>query len=86
MRGTRQYTDALIMGELDRTRAAWPQIRDEILRRIKDGTYPSGSKVPSVIQVATEFGVANSTAQRAMDAVRAEGLTRSEKGIGTFVL
>jgi DNA-binding GntR family transcriptional regulator len=46
----------------------------------------AGSKVPSVIQVATEFGVANSTAQRAMDAVRAEGLARSEKGIGTFVL
>ncbi|MFF0789083.1 GntR family transcriptional regulator [Streptomyces spiralis] len=72
--------------ELDRTRAAWPQIRDVILRRIKDGTYPPGSKVPSVVQVATEFGVANSTAQRAMDAVKAEGLTRSEKGIGTFVL
>ncbi|WP_324783081.1 winged helix-turn-helix domain-containing protein [Streptomyces sp. H51] len=72
--------------ELDRTRAAWPQIRDVILGRIKDGTYPPGSKVPSVIQVATEFGVANSTAQRAMDAVRAQGLTRSEKGIGTFVL
>nr|WP_112470186.1 winged helix-turn-helix domain-containing protein [Streptomyces triticisoli] len=72
--------------DLDRTRAAWPQIRDVILQRIKDGTYPPGSKVPSVIQVATEFGVANSTAQRAMDAVKAQGLTRSEKGIGTFVL
>ncbi|WP_332872001.1 GntR family transcriptional regulator [Streptomyces triticisoli] len=85
MRGIRQCTDALIM-DLDRTRAAWPQIRDVILQRIKDGTYPPGSKVPSVIQVATEFGVANSTAQRAMDAVKAQGLTRSEKGIGTFVL
>ena len=85
MRGIRQYTEARIM-ELDRTRAAWPQIRDVILSRIKDGTYPRGSKVPSVIQVATEFGVANSTAQRAMDAVRAQGITRSEKGIGTFVL
>ncbi|MDN5385012.1 GntR family transcriptional regulator [Streptomyces sp. LB8] len=72
--------------KLDRTRAAWPQIRDEILRRIREGEYPPGSKVPSVVQVATEFGVANSTAQRAMDAVKAEGLTRSERGIGTFVL
>lgn len=85
MRGVRQHTDALIM-KLDRTRAAWPQIRDEILRRIREGEYPPGSKVPSVVQVATEFGVANSTAQRAMDAVKAEGLTRSERGIGTFVL
>ncbi|MFE4581290.1 GntR family transcriptional regulator [Streptomyces chartreusis] len=74
------------MSEVDRTRAAWPQIRDELLRRIGEGEYPSGSKVPSVIAIAAEFGVANSTAQRAMEAVRAEGLTRSEKGIGTFVL
>ncbi|MET8270007.1 GntR family transcriptional regulator [Streptomyces sp. NPDC005134] len=53
---------------------------------IKDGTYPSGSKVPSVVQIADEFGVVNSTAQRAMEAVKAEGLTRAEKGMGTYVL
>jgi DNA-binding GntR family transcriptional regulator len=72
--------------EIDRTRAMWPQIAAVIIERIKDGTYPPGAKVPSVVQVATEFGVVNSTAQRAMEAVRAEGLTRSEKGMGTYVL
>ncbi|MGI5141818.1 MULTISPECIES: GntR family transcriptional regulator [unclassified Streptomyces] len=72
--------------EIDRTRAMWPQIRDVILQRIKDGTYPPGSKVPSIVAIATEFDVVNSTAQRAMEAVRAEGLTRSEKGMGTYVL
>lgn len=64
----------------------WPQIAAVIIERIKDGTYAPGTKVPSVVQVATEFGVVNSTAQRAMEAVRAEGLTRSEKGMGTYVL
>jgi DNA-binding GntR family transcriptional regulator len=72
--------------KIDRTRAMWPQIAAVIIQRIKDGTYPPGSKVPSVVQIAAEFGVVNSTAQRAMEAVRAEGLTRSEKGMGTFVL
>ncbi|MGW2938868.1 GntR family transcriptional regulator [Streptomyces sp. NPDC001156] len=72
--------------EIDRTRAMWPQIRDVILQRIKDGTYPPGSKIPSIVAIATEFDVVNSTAQRAMEAVRAEGLTRSEKGMGTYVL
>jgi DNA-binding GntR family transcriptional regulator len=72
--------------EIDRTRAAWPQIAAEIVRRIRAGEYPSGTKVPSVVQVANEFGVANSTAQRAMDSVRAEGLTRSEKGMGSYVV
>ncbi|HCA84507.1 MAG TPA: GntR family transcriptional regulator [Streptomyces sp.] len=71
--------------EIDRTRAAWPQIAAEITRRIESGTYPPGSKVPSVVQLAAEFDVANSTAQRAVEAVRAAGLTRAEKGMGTFV-
>ncbi|MFC4494933.1 winged helix-turn-helix domain-containing protein [Streptomyces ovatisporus] len=73
------------MTEIDRTRAAWPQIAAVIVRRIKDGTYPSGTKIPSVVQIAAEFEVANSTAQRAMEAIKAEGLTRSEVGMGTFV-
>lgn len=64
----------------------WRQIAAVIIERIKDGTYPPGSKVPSVVQIAAEFGVVNSTAQRAMEAVRAEGLTRAEAGMGTFVL
>lgn len=74
------------MSEIDRTRAMWPQIASAIVGRIKDGTYPPGTKIPSVVQLAAEFGVVNSTAQRAMEAVRAEGLTRSEAGMGTFVL
>ncbi|MFJ8720948.1 winged helix-turn-helix domain-containing protein [Streptomyces sp. NPDC093269] len=72
--------------EIDRTRAMWPQIAAVVIQRIKDGTYPPGSKVPSIVEIAAEFGVVNSTAQRAMEAVRAEELTRSEKGMGTFVL
>ena len=72
--------------KIDRTRAMWPQIAAVVIQRIKDGTYPPGSKVPSVVQLAAEFDVVNSTAQRAMEAVRAEGLTRSERGMGTFVL
>jgi DNA-binding GntR family transcriptional regulator len=71
---------------IDRTRAMWPQIADVIIGRIKDGTYPPGSKASSVVQIANEFGVVNSTAQRAMERVRAEGLTRSERGMGTYVL
>ncbi|MFH8737876.1 MULTISPECIES: winged helix-turn-helix domain-containing protein [unclassified Streptomyces] len=72
--------------EIDRTRAMWPQIAAVIIERITNGTYPPGSKVPSIVALAAEFDVVNSTAQRAMEAVRAEGLTRSEKGMGTFVL
>jgi DNA-binding GntR family transcriptional regulator len=72
--------------EIDKTRAMWPQIAAVIIERIRSGEYPPGSKVPSIVAIAAEFDVVNSTAQRAMEAVRAEGLTRSEKGMGTYVL
>ncbi|MER5894871.1 winged helix-turn-helix domain-containing protein [Streptomyces sp. NPDC001876] len=71
---------------IDRTRAMHPQIAAEVTRRIRAGEYPPGSKVPSIVQLAAEFDVVNSTVQRAMDAVRAAGLTRAEKGMGTYVL
>nr|WP_272925151.1 GntR family transcriptional regulator [Streptomyces sp. SID8377] len=73
-----------------RSAPGWPRANqhrrppsDVIIKRITDGAYLPGSKVPSVVQIAAEFGVVNSTAQRAMERVRAEGLTRSEEGMGT---
>ncbi|MEV0976819.1 winged helix-turn-helix domain-containing protein [Streptomyces sp. NPDC049915] len=71
--------------ELDSTRPLWRQIATEIIRRIKDGTYPPGSRVPSTLETAQEFGVVNATAATAMRHVREAGWTRGEVGLGTFV-
>ncbi len=71
--------------ELGRTRPLWRQIAVEIIRRIKDGTYPPGSRVPSTLEIAQEFGVVNATAAKAMRHVREQGWTRGEVGLGTFV-
>ncbi|MFD0225183.1 winged helix-turn-helix domain-containing protein [Streptomyces hirsutus] len=58
----------------------------ETLRtRVEDGTYPPDSRVPSIVQVAEEFNVAQVTAQKALKALRAEGYTYTEPGIGSFV-
>lgn len=56
-----------------------------ITDRITDGTYPVGSKVPSVVELSTEFGVAASTAQKVFAHLKAEGLIRTEVGLGSFV-
>ncbi|MCX5364062.1 GntR family transcriptional regulator [Streptomyces sp. NBC_00124] len=71
--------------QLDRTRPLWRQIAAEIIGRIKDGTYPPGSRVPSTLEIAQEFSVVNATAAKAMRFVREEGWTRGEVGLGTFV-
>jgi GntR family transcriptional regulator len=71
--------------DLDRTRAVWRQVAQIVIGRIKDGTYPPGSRVPSTLELATELGVASSTSQKALAYLRREGWVRGEAGIGTFV-
>ncbi|REE62249.1 regulatory GntR family protein [Streptomyces sp. 3212.3] len=71
--------------DLDRTRPLWRQIAAEIIRRIEGGVYPPGSRVPSTLEIAQEFGVVNATAAKAMRHVREQGYTRGEVGLGTFV-
>nr|WSY54020.1 GntR family transcriptional regulator [Streptomyces sp. NBC_00886] len=71
--------------ELDRTRPVWRQVAAAITTRIADGQYPVGARVPSVVELATEFGVATSTAQKALAHLKSEGLIRAEVGLGSFV-
>lgn len=73
------------MIELDETRPKWRQVADIIRARILDGTYPPGSRVPSVVQLTAEFGIAAVTAQKVMRALREEGTIRTEVGMGSYV-
>ncbi|HEY1179129.1 GntR family transcriptional regulator [Streptomyces sp. NPDC003278] len=63
----------------------WRQIADVLRARIADGTYPARSRVPSLVQITAEFGVASATAQKALRHLRDEGLTYTEQGLGSFV-
>jgi GntR family transcriptional regulator len=71
--------------DLDRTRPIWRQIAAVIVERIEDGTYPTGSRVPSVVELSAEFEVAASTAQKVLSHLKSEGWLRAEVGLGTFV-
>ena len=71
--------------DLDRTRPIWRQVAAIVQGRIADGTYPAGSKVPSVVELSTEFGVAASTAQKVLSRLKDEGFIRTEVGLGSFV-
>jgi DNA-binding GntR family transcriptional regulator len=63
----------------------WVQVAEVIEARIKDGTYPAGARVPSVVQLTGEFGIASATAQKALRALKERGLTRTVVGMGSFV-
>ncbi|MFS1300157.1 GntR family transcriptional regulator [Streptosporangium longisporum] len=61
------------------------QIAEIIRRRITDADLPSGHAVPSETDIRSEFGVARTTARRAVQILRDEGLVYTVQGEGTFV-
>ncbi|MEV0446016.1 GntR family transcriptional regulator [Streptomyces spectabilis] len=66
-------------------RAAPPfvQIADHFRVKIKEGELPQGSKLPSIADIAREWGVATATAAKAIKQLQDEGYVRSSSQ-GTF--
>ena len=63
----------------------WRLVAEVIRQRIADGTYPPRTRVPSVLQLQAEFGIAAATGQKVHRALREEGLIYTEPGLGSFV-
>lgn len=63
----------------------WEQVAEVIRQRIADGTYLPRSRVPSVIQLQGEFGIAQATAQKTLRRLREEGAIYTVPGLGSFV-
>lgn len=71
--------------KIDRSLPHWPQLADEVRRRIQDGTYPAGGRLPGTVALAAEFDVSQSTASRALSHLRSEGLVYVVSGQGYYV-
>jgi DNA-binding transcriptional regulator YhcF (GntR family) len=63
----------------------WKQVANVIRHRIADGTYAPRTRVPSVMQLVDEFGIAQATAQKVHIGLREDGLIYTEPGLGSFV-
>lgn len=61
------------------------QIMKEIKRLIITNIYSPSQKVPSVRELAVEFGVNPNTVQRALSELEREGLLVSERTSGRFI-
>jgi GntR family transcriptional regulator len=71
--------------EFQEDRPRWRQVHEMITARIASGEYPAGARVPSVVQIQAEFGIAAATAQKVLKQLRADGLTKTEPGMGSYV-
>jgi GntR family transcriptional regulator len=61
------------------------QIAAQLRGYISGGHWQPGDRLPSIPSLATQYGVARQTVQRAIDQLRVEGLVLTKPGSGTFV-
>lgn len=71
--------------EFASNRPRWEQVAEVIEARIEDGTYAPGERVPGVVQLQAEFGIANVTAQKVLRSLRERGVVETVVGMGSFV-
>ena len=71
--------------KLDNGRPIWPQLSQQLARRILAGEYPPGSRLPSVRELAAEAGVNPNTMRRALAQLEQDGLARADRTAGRQV-
>lgn len=63
----------------------YDQIKDDLLAKIKDGTYSVGETIPSEVQLCDMYGVSRSTIRQAMQSLVSEGYLEKRRRRGTVV-
>lgn len=61
-------------------------IADDLARRIREGEWPVGVRLPITLELAEEYGVSESTAYRATSLLVDRGLLTGTPGRGRFVV
>ncbi len=61
------------------------ELRNELCRKIYEGVYQSGERIPSERQMAEEYGMSRITVRKALDLLEDEDLIVREVGNGTKI-
>lgn len=62
------------------------RIREALEEDIERGVVRGDERLPTDVELAARFGVHRHTVRRALEDLKAQGLVRSERGRGTFVV
>lgn len=63
----------------------YTSIKDNLLEKILDGTYPEGKVIPSEVELADIYGVSRSTIRQALQILVSTGYLEKRKRRGTIV-
>jgi GntR family transcriptional regulator len=69
-----------------RPAARYRQVADDLREAISRGTYGPGAALPSQPSLARKYGLNQTSINRAITALEAEGLVRTEHGRGSYVV
>ncbi|WP_328860875.1 GntR family transcriptional regulator [Streptomyces sp. NBC_00306] len=61
------------------------QIADQLRARIADGSIPVGRRIPSLVELEQQYGVARDTLRKAVQVLKDEGLVETVSGMGVYV-
>ncbi|MFG3439950.1 GntR family transcriptional regulator [Nonomuraea sp. NPDC047897] len=62
------------------------QVAAALRDRILSGKIPVGRRIPSLVELEEEFGVARDTLRKAVKVLKQEGLVETVTGMGVYVV
>lgn len=62
------------------------QIADELRALIADDSIPVGRRIPSLVELEQQYGVARDTLRKAVKVLKDEGLVETVNGMGVYVI
>lgn len=62
------------------------KVADDLRKQIADGRLAVGAEIPSIAKLSEQYGVAKGTAQRAVGALKDEGLLMGQPGVAVSVV
>lgn len=68
-----------------RALALYEQVKEFITRKIQDGSWPAGHRLPSEHELVAQFGISRMTANRALRDLMEQGRIVRVAGVGSFV-
>ncbi|UFM65114.1 GntR family transcriptional regulator [Paracoccus sp. MA] len=71
--------------ERKRRNMTWQAVQEEVLTRIHNGNWPEGELIPTEAELATEFGCARATVNRALQTLAQSGVLERRRKVGTRV-